>query len=354
MLLVRMICDPLDLGTYSEHRPAALIPFLREQFPSWPQTARLYRDAIARDTDVTPASMNDLGQLTNDGTYYVVVYPEGPVAIAIAVGVALVALTVAMLLFMPKIPQPNANDQSANNSLGNRVNDARVNARVPDVFGTVRSIPDLLSVPYRVYDDHRQLEIAYMCIGRGKHVVTDIRDGDTLVADIPGASVAVYGPEKSPNNPSDVPDIQVGSAIGDPVFNVFRSNDVNGQALAAPNARNVTSNNDIQFHDGGVITAAAGSGIDFSAFFTVDDELEIGGAVAPLPTGAVLAAAVGAAPNEFTFPSFDPRTKFSVGQFVSVTGAVYTTASAPAGGDISGSTSIPDYPYDPYSPRVLE
>ena len=42
MPCVRLILDPFDLSAYSEHQPAALVPFLIEQFPEgWPATARL-------------------------------------------------------------------------------------------------------------------------------------------------------------------------------------------------------------------------------------------------------------------------------------------------------------------------
>jgi hypothetical protein len=343
MLHVRLILDPLDLGSFEEHSPEELIPFLREQFPQWPPTARLYRTAIAQSNDVTPNAECDLALLTDDGLYYVVVYPAAPIVFIIATIAVLVVLTAVMLLMMPKIPTANKNDQSPNNSLGNRVNTARPNARIPDIFGTVRSIPDLLSVPYRIYDaSHRQLEIAFMCVGRGSYLIDDIRDGDTLVSDITGASLAVYPPGKSPNNPTDVPDIVIGTTISDPVFNVFRVNDVNGQALLAPNNQNVTSHNNISFEDGGIIHAADGSGIDFTQFFHVDDVIELGGASASPPPTGILVAAKGLSLGGFRFTGFDPTTKFDVGQKVVVSNAVYQ--GSVTGGDLSAPTETPNYP----------
>jgi hypothetical protein len=103
-------------------------------------------------------------------------------------------LIAATLLLMPKVPSmDNQQAQSPNNGLAARSNRSRPNGRVPDIFGQVRSIPDLIGLPYRVYEEHRELEIAYMCIGHGAYDVTDMRDGDTLLSEIPLASAAVYG-----------------------------------------------------------------------------------------------------------------------------------------------------------------
>ena len=345
---IRIIEDPFDLATYREVQTDDLLGTLHSEFPAWPSTGRVYRDEIAVTNDVTPNTeeqVEALAAASETDLFYVVVYPGDPITAIITI-VATLALTAAVLLFLtPKIPKLNSNDQSSNNSLGERVNKPRPNERIPDIFGTVRSIPDLITVPYRVYDaNYRELEISYMCIGRGYYQVEDIRDGDTLVADIAGASVAVYPPEKSPNNVLDVPDILIGTDISDPVFNVFRSNDVNGQVLKAPNDVAVKANAEITFADGGIINAAAGSGIDFTQFFAVDDEIELDRANPALPATGILVAARGLIAGGLRFTGFDPTTKFVPGQMVVVRNAVYYGESVAA--DLTGPVENPDYPYD--------
>ena len=101
------------------------------------------------------------------------------------------------------------------------VQSRRVNGRIPDIYGTVRSTPDLLCA-HRVFENHVEKEIAYMCIGRGAYEVSDIRDGTTPVADIAGASVAVYGPYTSPNGGQ--PQQVIGNQINVPVLMTKREN----------------------------------------------------------------------------------------------------------------------------------
>jgi hypothetical protein len=335
---VRLITDPFDLETYSGHETDDLLTFLKEQFAEWPPTARLYRSTISIEHDVTPQTEADVEALRNagpDDLYYVVVYPGTPIVMLVAVVAVVVLTAIALMFLMPKLPGNQNEQASANNSLGARTNQARPNARIPDIFGQVRATPDLLTVPYRVFNNHRELEIAYLCVGRGAYLVEDIRDGDTLVSNISGASLAVYGPGTSPNNPADVPQIQIGPDISDPVFNVVRMNDVNGQALKAPNDTAVRADQEISFTDGGIVTAAGGA-IDFTSFFSVDDVVVIGGAADdgantdPVP---ITVSAKAAAGGTLEFTGYDPSADFQVGQQVEITGATWAFSSGGASGE---------------------
>lgn len=203
---------------------------LREAFPRWPSTARIYDGAIAQARDVTPRVPPDVDHLEhlNNEDVFVVVYPGGPVAIIFAV--LAVAAVVATFLFFPTIPSlDNQQARSANNQLTDRQNRARPNGRIPDIYGTVRSTPDLIATPYTVFESNQEVEIAYMCIGRGSFDISDVRDDSTLVSSIPGAAVEVYGPGTSPNGGS--PQLTIGSAIGRPVQTAKRITSVNGQVL---------------------------------------------------------------------------------------------------------------------------
>lgn len=344
---VVMARNAVDPSTWTNHEVEDVCAFLLEEMGSWPATARIYDGHVAQVCDVTPRCAEDVAALREaEGPLFVVVYPEGPVAIIVAV-VAVAAIAAAAFLLMPKVPNVAKNQQagSSNNELGERTNKPRLNGRIPDIFGQVRSVPDMLAVPYRVFDNHKELEISFMCIGRGSYLVEDVRDGDTLAADIEGASVAVYAPYTSPNVETDVPQLQIGTPISDPVFNATRMNEVNGQVLRAPNDEAVRSDNEIVFADGGIIKAATGSGIDFTQFFEVGDEVEVGNGDAAGSESATgyLAAATAASAGSFTFATFDPSSAFAAGQRIIISNAVYY-GDAGTTGDLDGAVVNPDIP----------
>lgn len=138
-----------------------------------------------------------------------------------------------------KTPQQRARAQggSPNNSLGKRSNEARPEQRIPYILGAVRSVPDMLMVPYTVYENHVEVEYGYFCVGQGDHVIQDIRDGDILLSQIDGASAEVYGPGKAPTGGIGLhdPDQTIGDPIADDVYTVYQVEAVNGQELAAFN-----------------------------------------------------------------------------------------------------------------------
>lgn len=345
---VRLIDNPFEPATWDEVDVPDVREFLMARYPEWPPNARIYAGAIGDDHDVTPATPGDVDRLQSYADLTVIVFPEGPVVLIIALVVAVIAV-IAMLFLLPSMPDlSNVQTRSSNNSLAERTNRPRPNARIPDIFGQVRSIPDLLSVPYRVYEDHHQLEICYMCVGRGAFEIHDVRDGDTLVEDIAGASVAVYGPFTSPNDFS-TPQLQVGTAISDPLFNVARLNDVNGQVLKAPNDTSVRADQEIKFRDGGIIEASGGA-IDFTDYFQAGDAIELGNANTPTPGFGIFVAATGVSPDKLVFTSYDPRDNFAVGDRVQIAQAVWTSTTGGGGGDLGGGTGgggggNPDWPY---------
>lgn len=128
----------------------------------------------------------------------------------------------------------NRQQESPNNFLSGRTNSVRVNQRVPDIGGKVTSVPDIIMTQYRKFDSNIEEEISYYCVGRKELLIEDIRDGDTLISSITGASAAVYGPFTSPNS-GDSPEIQIGTTINDLVQTVRRSVEVGGITLLAEN-----------------------------------------------------------------------------------------------------------------------
>lgn len=325
MLTVIITTNPYDQAEYSLHRTDDLIALLQKEFPSWPEHARIYLGNVAEDCDITPKDERSIEQLKHldDDTVYIVVYPDGPTAIIIG-AIAIAVLSAAAFLFLrPKLPDMGSSAPSANNSLSDRSNKARPNARIPDIYGQVRSIPDLISVPYRIFENNVEVEIAYMCVGRGSYEISDVRDGDTLIGSIAGAGATFYGPNTSPNYGSA--QLQIGSAITQDLFNVVKLNEVNGQTLIPPNSNAVKGNGNIRFVAPNVIETNSGD-IDFAAKFDAGQTIVVGAASfggQTLPT-SINENARFYSDKTVEFQTFDPSTVFEIGNQVTINGAIFT------------------------------
>lgn len=271
--------DPLNPDSWETHYKNDLLSFLTSVYNVFPVNARIYHKQVSELTDVTPRSDKEIDKLSElTGRFYVVEYPEDPVTVVVAVVAVITA--VASFIYASNIPTPtqrNTQSESPNNELSSRTNKPRIGSRIPDIFGTVRSTPDLLSVPYKVFENHVEVEYAYMAISRGflDIAANDIKDDTTKIQDIVGSSVNIYGPNTSPNSGS--PQLIVGSLINEPLFITSRSNAVNGQELRAPNSASVIGNNDLKFLSNGTIVATT-SNIDFTDKFESGDSLVISNA----------------------------------------------------------------------------
>jgi hypothetical protein len=341
---VRIIADPFDLATYAEYNTDDMLGLLHEHFPVWPETGRVYHDVISIENDVTPRSEDQVQALAEaqaDDLFYVVVYPGDPVTAIITV-VATLALTAAVLLFLtPKIPKADNSDQSSNNTLGQRTNKPRPNSRVEDVFGDVISVPTLLSVPLVVFDNNIQVEYCYMSVGRGSYYITDVKDGDTPIGQIAGAGVRFYGPGTSPN--SGAPFYSIGTPITQPLLNIIKQNEVNGQSLRSPNANSVQGANDIRFVYPDTIERT-GTAVDFTKF-AAGDVIEVASSSFTGASGSkqTNTQASYTSAGTVVFSTLNPTTFFTVGQSVTISGAGYsgpTTAGGTLYVDLSGTYVI--------------
>lgn len=229
--------NPLELDSWQRHETDDIHALFKSIWPScFPATARIYRKSVAISNDVTPtdeASALALGSVTDP--LYVVVFPAWQqVAVAVllyAVGWVITELT------DKKIPKPREQTfvtGSPNNSLSDRANRARLMERIPDIFGVVRSIPDLIMYTYKVWENHREVEYSWMCVGRGSHAINDIREGDTPFDQIVDASAVVYPPGQLPGG--GTPQLIVGDNITEPVYNVYPVRAINGQEMPPINA----------------------------------------------------------------------------------------------------------------------
>lgn len=325
VILARNTMEP---DTWTHHEVPDVRDFLMGEFTEWPSTARIYHQAVSSATDVTPsdkATIDRLGELP--GPFYVVVYPAEPVTLIMAI--VAVVVVAAVVLSAAKPPTPtlrNTQNSSPNNELSDRTNSPRPLARIPDIFGTVRSTPDLIAVPYKLFKDHEEVEYSYMCIGRGAYDVSDVRDDSTLAVDIPGTSVEVYGPFTSPNS-GHPPQLRIGTAINTPVRDVTRSNAVNGQVLRPPNDQFIRAINNVYFQTPNLIKTGA---YDFTDKFAAGDVLNITGAAA-YETYINQTKTLFAYPDgsfRFVIPTTTLPAEYAAGAEILLTGATFSVTDS--------------------------
>lgn len=245
---------------------------------SFPDNTRLYHQQVCQSNDVTPSATcieKDIERLQElDGTLYVVTHPQfflfGLTGI-LGTLLKVFILGLVSYLLRPKTPKErNTGDQSPNNGLSDRVNSARLKERIPDIYGEVVSTPDLIAQPYFRFEDHREVEYTYLCVGRGQFQITDAKDDITPIEDISGVSYAVYGPNTSPN--SGVPQDVYGTPIDERIWAARKSNAVNGQTLRAPNSTSIDGDEDIAFNSPDGISHN-NNDLDFEEYFAPGDNL---------------------------------------------------------------------------------
>lgn len=272
---VIIVPDVYDRSTWSEAEVEDVLAYIYQQFDVWPENAKIYHDQIAETCDVTPNHPKRISaQLehiqTLDGTFYVVIEPAWLQFLYYAIVAITAAYSLYTVLTMPKPQSPTVG--SSNNELAQRSNQARLNGRIPDLFGRGRSYPDLIAEAYTVYKDGIEIEECMMCIGRGYYQILDMRDGDTDVANIAGTSVSVYDPFTSIVG---TPIYQVGDTFTELPKYVRKSDSTNGQTIELPNSAVLESSN-VWFQSPNLIKA---TGLDFTQYFAATDRVALSGAV---------------------------------------------------------------------------
>ncbi|HAV6051293.1 host specificity factor TipJ family phage tail protein [Acinetobacter baumannii] len=272
---VIIVPDVYDRSTWSEADVEDVLAYIYQQFDVWPENAKIYHDQIAESCDVTPNHPKRINAQiehiqTLEGTFYVVIEPAWLQFVYYAIVAIMAAYSIYTVLTMPKPQAPTVG--SSNNELSQRSNQARLNARIPDIFGRVRSYPDLIAQTYTIYKDGIEIEECLMCIGRGYFQILDMRDGDTDVANIAGTSVSVYDPFTSIVG---TPIYQVGESFTELPKFVRTSASINGQTIELPNKAVLESSN-VWFQSPNLIK---GTGLDFTQYFAANDRVALSGAV---------------------------------------------------------------------------
>lgn len=355
-MIVTIVRNPMDPRSWSRHDTDDLIALLSGEFGAWPSTARVYdlggigaldrmsalMDGQALSSrDVTPMDERGCERLERcKGPLLVTIPPADPITIIIAVVATVLAILIAVLL-VPKLPTPDKT-RSSNRSLSDRSNKARPDERIEDNYGTIRAVPSLIAVPYRIFDTFIEYEISYMCVGRGAYEVQDVRDGDTLLFEEAGASCEFYEPFESPNS-GDYPQLSIGIPINTPVLTIIPISIVNGQLLRPPNANSFRGDNDTRFiYPDTIQTRASFFGTEnFDSDFSPGDTLIVNDAdfgIGAAGTTTVQESSRFEDGGIVRFETYDPSVLFTPGATITISNAGFAeqVGSAVVYVDLSG------------------
>ena len=278
MNIVHIIPNEKDISTWTTKQVENVLDYLLEEFQGFPKNARIYHGGYAVANDVTPApTFVDIERFKQlEGTFYVVIKPSLEPATIIAIVSAVVSglSVLATFLMMPKAQKQQ--QESPNNSLNARQNIARIKGRIPEIFGTVRSYPDLIAETYTYFNtDGVEVERSLLCIGNGFYSILDVKDATTRVSDIAGTSVSVYDPGVDIRT---IPVWRSGKTFTDLPFEVVKSRSITGQSLDSPEDALIETNK-VYFTSNGEIKRRDTT-IDFTTLGIMADEtLIISGAV---------------------------------------------------------------------------
>lgn len=207
---------------------------LRQHFKTFPQGAVLYHTSYSeknRINDIQGFIYNHA--VKKDYQEYILEIEPQLTGFEIAALVALVvstSLSLYVMFTMPKMKTQAA--ESSNNELANRGNQNRLGGRVADIYGQVRSYPDLIAESYTYFGlDGVEVERQLLCIGRGYYQIDDLKDAMTKLSDIAGSSASIYDPNTSLTG---TPIYKVGRTFEDLPLEVIKSSSITGQTLEAP------------------------------------------------------------------------------------------------------------------------
>ncbi|NUF23610.1 hypothetical protein HUN23_12610 [Acinetobacter oleivorans] len=275
--------DPLSEEKTIEHAET-IGQWLTSKYEYLPEHVRIFQTSSNMDhaeisfaNEVTPKNAHDLKQLDFlPGTFIVIENPKGMPALIAAIVSIVLSVAIAFLMPAPSIAQTTQNNNqssSANNELSNRENKMRVNGRIADIYGAAWDTPDLIAVPYKVYENNVEVEHLVGCIGRGHYHIKGAYDGETNIVDIAGASVEVFRP--GVDIISGQPYFSLGSEITTPPLTVQHQNSVNGQILRPADTQSLEGTNYLQFAYPNEILRAAANNTDLTTKFVSNDRVEI-------------------------------------------------------------------------------
>lgn len=243
----------------------SVLETLKNRYDAFPQHARIFAGAVTAENDVTPRTASDIDALEaiNDDLY-VIHNVADPVTAIIAV-IAIVAVALYVTNQVPDAPELGTTKNSSravspNNQLGNRANQGRPTSRIPDIYGRVKSTPDLLTNPYTTYENNIEFEHSLLAIGRGHYALdaSQIFEDVTPISAIDGYTIVKYNPETNINSfastaftflPFHGRELKGTNDDLRKAAEVYTSSSVTGQTLIPPNLKFYNPDNDANITD---------------------------------------------------------------------------------------------------------
>lgn len=190
----------------------------------WPGKTVLIRDKNGELLTATDALYKPCEE---DDSFTIHLYPQGPAVVAFLAtpflgatigmwAIAAVSLAASFLL-APKVPDVGGNsnyewDDDRPQFFSGQSNRMRPGTRVPEIFGRIRTWPDLITAPYVVYQGQEQLLRELYVVSNGYCEVDQVRLHDEDVLTLPDGSFTVYHPGQS--WPTEFPIIRANAYVG--------------------------------------------------------------------------------------------------------------------------------------------
>lgn len=186
-----------------------------------------HRDLLIVRNGVKLADDDDLAfKLSELDTVQIFDQPKGIVEDILSPVFKVVGAVFAFLAPKPAIANTGGNTvDSPNNSLTGQTNTARVYKAKPDIYGQVRSFPDLIQESIFEYvrqsdmDGGLKYVTEWMCVGIGKYDYESVRYSESSLGSMAGAEYQFYQPGEV------IPTINEG----------YSFDDVDGQEIPGPN-----------------------------------------------------------------------------------------------------------------------
>lgn len=198
--------------------------------------ARIYKGNPCPENDITPSQQDkvSIARLLETNEDLTIVCHPGDIISAVNYAVAKIfGEAVQHFVKTPKFDKGTSSG-SSNNNLSNPENKQRIKERIPRIIGRVKAIPDLIAPALRYFKEGIEVEELLMCLCENPVQVSNFKEGDTPVAEIPGKSVTAYNLNQSIVGAENI--YKIGDSFTDAPVVAKQNSSVNGQTLLPPNS----------------------------------------------------------------------------------------------------------------------